>query len=532
MSKKNIVLVVHANQGYIRPMGEDDPSINEPLFTAISETYLPLLRMMTRLDADRIPFRLGLVLSAPLCSLLCDSLIQRKYIEWVDARISLGEKEIKRCAKNKSLLAQAESCLEKAKQDKIDFTETYSPNLVDHFRAFAELGYIELIATCGTYAFLPHYSDLTEAVNAQVETGIYAQRYFFGESGEGFWLPYKGFASGTEQVLRSYGVNYTIVDARSLLFTENPVPTGIFAPVRCDNSLVLFGSDSDKSYLSYCRNSAYRCQQKDIGFELSASDLSSFLKEGEGRIQTLCKYWANGELDEYEDEDSDSCERPVYDAASAREQAASDAKTFYDAKCQVLEEAASQMGEEDATLVCTFDAEYLGQTWFEGIDWLEALIRLISKDNILSLELCRNLIQAQFSLPKTSVYPCAENGTGYGEDLLDSKNSWMQLYLRVATERMIDLTERFPSETGLKARLLNLGSRELLLAQSGEWPQMLHDGKLPDYVSNAFTFQVLNFTRVFDSLASNSVSTEWLTGMEKKHPVFPWMNYKIFARKK
>ena len=135
-------------------------------------------------------------------------------------------------------------------------------------------------------------------------------------------------------------------------------------------------------------------------------------------------------------------------------------------------------------------------------------------------------------MKKISVYPCAASGTGYAEDLLDGSNSWMIRYIRKASERMIDLTERFPSETGLKSRLLNLGARELLLAQSSDWSKMIQEGKLPDYARTEFKKSILSFSKVFDSLASNTVSTEWLINMEKEHPIFPWMSYRIFSRKK
>ena len=108
----------------------------------------------------------------------------------------------------------------------------------------------------------------------------------------------------------------------------------------------------------------------------------------------------------------------------------------------------------------------------------------------------------------------------------------MVRYVRKASERMIDLTERFPSETGLKARLLNLGAKEVLLAQGSDWPKMIQEGQLPDFAREQFKKNILAFTTVFDSLASNTVSTEWLTELEKEHPLFSWLNYRIFSRKK
>ena len=53
---------------------------------------------------------------------------------------------------------------------------------------------------------------------------------------------------------------------------------------------------------------------------------------------------------------------------------------------------------------------------------------------------------------------------------------------------------------------------------------------MSDFAKESFDSYVLSFTTVFDSLGSNIVSTEWLTKLEKKHDIFPWMNYKIFAK--
>ena len=41
-----------------------------------------------------------------------------------------------------------------------------------------------------------------------------------------------------------------------------------------------------------------------------------------------------------------------------------------------------------------------------------------------------------------------------------------------------------------------------------------------------------SFMIVFDALGSNTVSTEWLTKLEREHAIFPWMNFRMFSRKK
>ena len=117
------------------------------------------------------------------------------------------------------------------------------------------------------------------------------------------------------------------------------------------------------------------------------------------------------------------------------------------------------------------------------------------------------------------------------ENMLENSNGWMLRYVRKASERMIDLTSRFKDDSGLKARSLNLAAKEILLAQSGDWPLMISEKTNPEYAEQRFKESVLAFTTVFDSLGSNSISTEWLTRMEKKHTLFPEMNYMVFSSK-
>ncbi len=527
---KNLVLIVEANQPYIRNIDEnfDFSEQNDILFSAITNTYIPFLNMLARLSSENFEFKLGLVISSPLCSLLTDPIVQRQYADYLDKIINLGKSELER-NRGTEFETLSQKYLNDAIQTKIDFTETYEYDLIKAFKFFAKKGILEIIPTAATYAYLPFYSHIPEVLNAQIETGLYSQKYYFEDAGEGFMLPYCGYSKPLDKILRSYGINYTILDAKSLLFCENYQENGIFSPVRCSNSLVLFGADPNTPKEIYgedgfCKNKIYRSQNHDIGFELNSKELGDFLGSSTKRIQTIYKYFAVG------DDEEESCE--VYDFEKASEQCKQDAEIFYESKLSELSKAQEMMNGKSPCLVCTIPLQILGQTWYEGILWLENLIKISCNKKELSLISCNNILAEQFSLPKLEPYPCSSNGLGYGEDLLDNSNSWMFRYIQKASNRMVYLAEKFPNESSLKARLLNLGAKELLLAQSGEWPMMIHEQKIPDFVAENFKNKILNFTRVFDALASNTVSTEWLTSLEKKDEIFPWMNYRIFSPKK
>ena len=52
------------------------------------------------------------------------------------------------------------------------------------------------------------------------------------------------------------------------------------------------------------------------------------------------------------------------------------------------------------------------------------------------------------------------------------------------------------------------------------------------FAEKRFKESIAAFTAVFDSLGSNTVSTEWLTKLEARDSIFPWMNYRIFTKKR
>ena len=100
MSVKNLLFVLTCHQGYVRHVEDEKNYVaeNNLLFSSISSTYLPLIRMFRSLAADGIAAKVSLVIAPIVCSLLTDAAIQEQYIAWLDERIALGEREVARCS--------------------------------------------------------------------------------------------------------------------------------------------------------------------------------------------------------------------------------------------------------------------------------------------------------------------------------------------------------------------------------------------------------------------------------------------------
>ena len=542
MSEKNLVLLLTAHECYFKQCDsfkslsektEDEQSIQKTdgfsaqeaaFFQSVTETYVPLLNMLGSLCADRVPFKLSMVITPTLCALLTDDYLKKRYVQYLTERAAFAEQEVARCAAVSSeLKAQAEQCFLSAKKALSDYVDVYKTNLLSQFAEYEKQGVIELLATAATHAFLPHFADIPEAVNAQIEAGLVSHRHFFGSHPDGFYLPYLGYCDPLARILRSYNLSYTVVDSRAVLFSQKRPKYGIFAPVRTDGFLSVLAADNDVADMLHSMQSSpvYRNEEKDAGFELEREKLLPLVKGNAPRIQTGCKYYS---------------ENAIYNAESAQKQALADAEAFVLSREQKLTKAADILADElpngySTIDVCTIDTNHIGKLWHEGFFWLENVIRIAAKKNLFHAN-AKEIIEKQIKLQKLDLFPCAATGTGFGEDLLDSMNDKMLVYARKSTMRMIDLTERFPNDTGIKARLLNLAAREILLAQSGDFPRLVHDSSTLEFAEQSFQNTVEAFSTVYDSLGSNSVSTEWLTCVEKDHPIFPWMNYRIFSKKK
>ena len=529
---KNLSFIIKTSQDFIRTNEDNPPECDKiklnSFFEAISDSYIPMLQMFERLQKDGISFKIGLVLPPVLCSMLEDEKIQKLYIDFLDKRIALGKKEMTRCKDNPKALELASVTTERNKELKKAFSDSYNKNLLAQFAKFQKNGLIEILGTCATDIFMPYYADLPEALSAQIEMGLQSYKKCFGEIPEGFYLPELGYTPGIEKLIRAYGYSYTILHSRSVLLTDNPPAKGIFYPVRTDNSLVIYTADpfiSEEIFAEegWSTNSIYRNENRDIGFELDIKKLAPVMEEKTARSSTGYKYWKK----DFNDDAAVS-----YDYAAACKQAKKDAQAFIQSRADLLSQACDCLEDSDYVVsVCCLDENKLRRQWSEYLVWLEAVIREAGKSD-LELALCKEIIQKPSALERIEPYYSAGTGDGYGENLLSSKNCWMMRYVRKATERMIDLAERFPSDTGLKTRLLNIGALELLLAQSSSLAKMIEEEEDSEYAERRFRLAINAFTVVFDALGSNTVSTEWLTKLELMDNIFPWINYKIFSVKK
>jgi len=530
-SSPSLALVLNAHLPFVRKPQYAQFYEERWLFEVISETYLPLLRMFHRLELENIPFKLSMVFSPTLLAMLTDRLLCERYVAYLDSQIELAQKEKNRLAGDVVYGPLASMYYELYRRSKDEFENQYGLNIIRAFDYFSKKGHIEIMTTAATHAFLPIYADIPEVIDAQIETAIISHRTEFGKNPAGFWLPQLGWYQGLEKHLRAYNITYTIITTNGALL-GTPLPFyGSFSPVMTPSRVVAFIRDAGATKAvwseteGYPAHAVYRDFYRDIGYDLDTAYLAPHLS-GIERGYTGFKYWAvTGKTD---------IKRP-YEPAAAAAQAVSHAHEYLSDRKVQARAASFWMKDRPPLIVCPYDAELFGHWWFEGLQFLEAFFRAASRkdeENSIRLVTPSEYLAAHPECPESEPEFSSWAEGGYAEAWLDGRNDWVPRHTRKAAERMRELTIRYPNETGLRERILNQAAREVLLSMSSDWALLLRSGKSSDFAARQIRESIYNFNHIYEMLSAHTVETEWLTNLEKRHNIFPHMNYRVFSPKK
>lgn len=531
-SKKGYLnFILHAHLPFVRHPEYPRFLEEDWLFEAISETYLPLLRIFYRLREDKVPFRLTFSVSPTLVAMLADSLLQGRYIQHLDRLLELLDKEVDRTADDPDMNKVVKMYLESYLANKHDYFHIFNKNILTGFKDLEKTGHLELITTAATHSFLPCYQEFPTTINAQIQIAIDSHAYHFGKMPNGIWLPECGYYPGLEDVLKDNDLKYFFSSAHGILFAENKPISGVYAPTICKNGTTVFARDiaSSKAVWSesegYPGDVDYRDFYRDIGYDLPLDYISPYIHDNHIRVNTGLKY--------YRITSKQTDDKKVYIRENAEKKIIEHADNFiYSRKKQFF--AVSQKIDQTPFINSPFDAELFGHWWFEGPLWLETVIRKIAQDDDIELMTPSAYLELQKETKFEQIDPvfASWGNNGFSEVWLDGSNDWIYPLIHGAIEKMEDLVERFPNERSLQERILNQAAREILLAEASDWPFIMYMGTTVSYATKRVKEHISNFNRIYNNFCRNEMDTEWITSIEKKNNLFPFIDYRIFAKTK
>ena len=528
-SHGKIVLLLHAHLPYVRHPEYERFLEENWLYEAISETYLPLLRVLRGLDADQVPCKLAISISPTLLSMLTDELLQQRCIDHIERQLELAGKEVERTSGDPEMNAVARMYQDLYTQNRYDFVERYGKDLAVAFASFQKSGQLELLTTLATHAYVPLYHQYPEALHAQVATATALHESVFRVRAKGMWLPECGYYPDVEELLKRQGIKYFFAATHGVLFSENKPHHGAFRPVKTPAGLCAIARDvySAKAVWSdtegYPADYTYRDFYRDIGYDLPLEYIGPYVHESHIRTFTGFKYHAiTGRTDD----------KRVYKRDEALARVKEHAENFVYRHVEQFQQL-NRLMDDEPVIAASFDAELFGHWWFEGPDFLDAFVRrLAESEHDISLAHPSDTVSEPDSLQTVTPAFSSWGNKGYSEVWLDGSNDWVYRHTHMAIERMCELVQRFPDEKGLSARALNQAAREVLLSQASDWPFIMRAGTTVPYAVRRVKEHIANFQRIYDAMCEGNLSTEWLTKLERRNNLFPFLDYRVFGEVK
>jgi 1,4-alpha-glucan branching enzyme len=527
MPRGYLLLVLHAHLPYVRHPEYDRFLEERWFFEAVTETYIPLVKFFDRLRAEGTPFKVTLSVSPPLANMMEDPLLRQRCVRHLDLSLRLAERECERTQHWPDVHFLAQMYRRLFEEARETFVGRCGTRLVAAFRELADTGHLELITCAGTHGYLPLLSSEPGTVRAQVFTAVREHERIFGHKPKGMWVPECAFYPGLDDLLAEAGIRYFLVDSHGIEHAEPRPLFGVHAPLYCPSGVAAFGRHPMTSKLvwsskiGYPADYNYREYYRDIGFELDQHYLEPFQYAQGIRTHTGIKYHRIT---------GPGPDKHLYNPDWARESAERHARDFV-GRCR---DQAARLGSRmpfPCAIVSPYDAELFGHWWFEGPQWIYHVLRELAWGGDLVAGTPGEYLAAHPIQQKAMPAPSSWGRNGYNEHWVNPKTEWMWRPLHEAAVRMRQAVAEHPGRPvgGLEDRVLRQAGRELMLAQSSDWPFIITNGTTEEYARRRFHDHVNRCHDLLHQLEHRQIDPERLRAVEHMDALFPELDYRLFA---
>jgi 1,4-alpha-glucan branching enzyme len=519
-----LALILHAHLPFVRHPEHEHFLEEDWFFEAVTESYIPLLRMMQRLLDGSVPFKLTMSLTPTLCAMLQDKLLRERYVQHLDNLIDLIASEQKRHRNYPQLRELADFYFKMFRETRVFFVDEWKGDLLGVFRQLRDTGALEIIASAATHGLLPILEkQAPQAARAQVLIGRDVYVDLFHARPTGFWLPECAYSPWLDPILQEANIRWFVLDAHGLLFGKPRPCRSIYAPCYTPVGPAAFARDADSSrqvwsaHEGYPGDPAYRDFYRDIGFDLPMEHLGP-IAHGNRKFSGVKYHRITGRGNE----------KHLYDRASAENAATKHAIHFLEQRREQIREI-SEFGF-DPIVVAPFDAELFGHWWFEGPRFLEQFIRQAANERDFCLTTPSEYLAAHPTQQIIEPAPSTWGENGHLGVWLDPSNAWIYPHLHAAAQAMTEAARRHAQNcSSLADRLLKQLARELLLAQSSDWAFLMKTGTAREYATKRTIEHLARFDRLHDQFVTNCVDDEFLRACEWRDNLFPNVNWRYYV---
>ncbi|KEH87966.1 glycoside hydrolase [Clostridium novyi A str. BKT29909] len=525
MKKGYVSLILHSHMPFVRHPEQEDSLEERWLFEAMSECYIPLINVYDNLIKDNIKFKITMSITPPLMSMLEDEYLNERYLNYLEQSIDLSENEIIRTKDNEELNNLAHFYNDRFKKI-LDIYNKYDRRLMNAFRKFDRLGVLEILTCSATHALLPLLTINPETIEAQIATAVQSYTECVGHKPRGIWLPECAYTYDLDEILKKYGIKYFISESKAILNASPKPKYGTYTPISTHNGICVFGRDMESSrqvwssFMGYPGDFNYREFYRDIGYEAPMEYIAPYINRGGIRIDTGIKYYKiTGKTDN----------KQYYNREMAMKKVRDHAGHFADGRNAQLEYAKEHM-DVSPLIVCPYDTELYGHWWFEGPDFINEFIRMSAEDwTKYELTTPYHYIKENPIVQCSSPCPSTWGENSNYSVWLNPSNHWIYRKLHRSEQAMIRLANTYKEPDEITKRALNQAARELMLAESSDWPFIIKNNTTVEYAVRRVNSHISRFNKIYEDISRNSIDTKWLSNIESLDNIFPNIDYRIYS---
>ncbi len=521
---KKVIFVLEETEIFVSSALDADTVAETRFFDSISYVLLPLIRMCENLKKDEINFKFALCFSPIYCDMLSNNVLMERYKAYLEKLMEFSKKEQIRLKDDEDSLEVLAQTVVFIKQNVLTFEEV-NGNILSYIANLEKDGFIELLATSGSSAFLPVYKRVPNVVSAQVGAGNLSYKTYFPNAKlSGFCPPLLGFFREMDRVLKLYGYDYSLIAGSAFLLSKRVPKTGVFAPAFTDGLFKLLSTDTNTYYdfffsdEAFSKNSVYLSRKSDIGYSMQNRDYLCplFSPQAERRTTGFRYYAKNGK---------------IYNLKLAETQAKSDAHAFIEARLKILGEVEEKAGLQNPFSIMFLPHNSLGFKWREGFIWLEEVFKRIDAIDGIETAFPREAASSCKECDIVEPFYSSLLDSNYADELFTEECDWMYRYIMKATERLSMMANMFKSPTSLNVRTLNHATREVTLMQSAYWALFLNNKCYREHAKKHFLEFVKSFTFIYETLGAGMEETKLLTRREAELEVLKDIDYRLYKNR-
>ncbi|MFN2148299.1 MAG: glycoside hydrolase family 57 protein [Anaerolineales bacterium] len=540
--------VLHSHLPYARQAGRW-PHGEEWLHEAAAETYIPLLDALYKLREDRVAAKMTLTLTPILVEQLADADVQVNFKTYLEDRIKAAEKDVERFSAfgGEQELSLANFYLEWYRHTLHQFVNTYSGNLVPAFKRLQDDGLIEIVTCAATHGYLP-LLQRDESINLQLRTAVESYHRHFGRYPRAIWLPecaYRPAYVTDDGRVRPGLEHWLALHNLSLFFAEtHMIEGGRPVGVAAGEAIGPYGAVVRRYLVPFTDVQPVQQATTFQPYFVSGTDVAVIGRNNKTGLQVWSADWGYpGDFDYREFHKKDGVSGLQYWRVTGAgvdlggkelyhpEWAAGKVRGHAEHFSHLVEEELEHYRQEHSSpgiISANYDTELFGHWWFEGVSWLEAVLRQLAASDNVELVTGSGYIEKHppeiaLNLPEGS---WGAGGTHFVWDNADTH--WMWPVIFAAEDRMLEAVSQHQNASGIQEQILNQAARELLLLQSSDWPFLVTTGQAREYAIDRFRGHVDRFNLLLDSLSSPGTGTMDVDAIWEKDKIFPEIDFRWF----